>query len=73
VRVAKAAASDLETLTVSITIRLSRANNSNNPMPPGRDGIDAPMLVIAVMLAAEENTWKALVPFGMIFKLIKTE
>jgi len=73
VRAAKAAASDLETRTVSITIRLSRANNSNKPIPPGSDGIDAPMLVMAVMLAAEANTWKTLVPFGIIFRLIKTE
>ena len=71
--VAKAAASALETRTVSITIRLSRASNSNKPMPPGNDGMDAPMLVIAVILAAEANTWKTLVPFGMIFRLIKTE
>ena len=72
-RAAKAAASDLETLRVSMTIRLSRANNSNNPMPPGSDGIDAPMLVIAVILAAAVNIWNMLVPFGMISRLSKTE
>ena len=56
VRAANAAASDLLILAGSMTMRLSRAMISNRPIPAGVDGIDAPMLVIAVILAADEKT-----------------
>tara|TARA_B100000408_G_C10201685_1_gene183168 strand:+ start:167 stop:622 length:456 start_codon:yes stop_codon:yes gene_type:complete len=57
----------------SITIRVSRAIISNKPIPPGIDGIDAPMFVIAVILAAEAKMCNICESPGRILRLTKTE
>ena len=52
---AKAAASGLSTEPCGIRTSVSRAINSNNPTPPGANGMDEPMLVIAVTKIVAEN------------------
>ena len=52
---AKAAASGLSTVPCGINTRVSRAINSNNPTPPGANGMDEPMLVMPVTNMVAEN------------------
>jgi hypothetical protein len=54
-------------------MRVSRAIISNKPIPPGIDGIDAPMFVIAVILVAEAKMCHKPALLGRIPRLTKTE